>query len=92
MMDRPPPTPETAFFWDIAEPLLTEPGTTIGTLMRFPCLRVDGNFFATCDHRTGDLIVKLARHRVAQLLCGRRGPAVRTRRADVQGVGHDPRP
>jgi len=82
MMDHPPPTPETAFFWDIAEPLLTKPGTTIGTLMRFPCLRVNGNFFATCDHRTGDLIVKLARHRVAQLLVAGEGrpfaPAGRT--------------
>ena len=47
-MDRlPPVTPETAFFWDLAEPLLTEPGTSIGTLMRFPCLRAGGNFFAT---------------------------------------------
>jgi hypothetical protein len=68
MDHHPAVTPETEFFWDIAEPLLTQPGTTIGTLMRFPCLRVDGNFFATCDHRTGDLIVKLARHRVTQLI------------------------
>ena len=36
--------------------------------MRFPCLRVDGSFFATCDHRTGDLIVKLPRHRVVELV------------------------
>jgi hypothetical protein len=46
-MEPPHPTPETAFFWDIAEPLLTDPSTTIGTLMQFPCLRVDGTFFAT---------------------------------------------
>jgi hypothetical protein len=69
-MDVPVPTPETAFFWGIAEPLLLRPGTTIGTLMKFPCLRVDGNFFATCDHRTGDLIVKLPHHRVTQLIDG----------------------
>ena len=61
-------TPETAFFWDLAEPLLTEPGTSIGTLMRFPCLRAGGNFFATCDHRSGDLIVKLPRQRVSHLI------------------------
>jgi len=67
-MEPPHPTPETAFFWDIAEPLLTDPSTIIGTLMQFPCLRVDGTFFATCDHRTGDLIVKLPRQRVAQLI------------------------
>ena len=35
--------------------------------MRFPCLRAGGVFFATCEHRTGDLIVKLPRHRVSQL-------------------------
>jgi hypothetical protein len=67
-MEPPAPTPATAFFWDIAEPLLTDPATSVGTLMKFPCLRVNGTFFATCDHRTGDLIVKLPRHRVAQLV------------------------
>jgi hypothetical protein len=67
-MDRRSPTPETEFFWDIAEPLLAEPGTTVGTLMQFPCLRAGGKFFATCDHRSGDLIVKLPRQRVAQLI------------------------
>jgi hypothetical protein len=61
-------TPERAFFWDLADLYLTVPGTTIGTLMRFPCLRADGNFFATCDHRTGDLIVKLPRQRVSELI------------------------
>jgi hypothetical protein len=67
-MERPATTPETAFFWDIAEPFLTEPSTSIGTLMKFPCVRVNGTFFATCDHRTGDLIVKPPRERVAQLI------------------------
>lgn len=46
-MDRPTPTPETEFFWGIAEPFLAQPGTSIGTLMKVPCLRLDGNFFAT---------------------------------------------
>jgi len=36
--------------------------------MRFPCLRAGEDFFATCDHRTGDLIVKLPRHRVSGLI------------------------
>lgn len=58
----------TDFFWDIAEPLLLEAGVDEGTLMGFPCLRVDGNFFATCDHRSGELIVKLARERVSELV------------------------
>jgi hypothetical protein len=30
--------------------------------------RVAGAFFASCHHRTGDLIVKLSRERVAQLI------------------------
>jgi hypothetical protein len=81
-VEPPEPTPETAFFWDIAEPLLGDPTTTIGTLMKFPCLRVDGSFFATCDHRTGDLIVKLPRERVVELIDGGRArpfaPAGRT--------------
>lgn len=62
------PTPQTEYFWDLAEPLLAQPGTTIGTLMRLPCLRAEGSFFATCDHRTGDLIVKLPRQRVKALI------------------------
>ena len=68
MMEPPAPTPETAFFWDLAEHLLIDPTTSIGTLMKFPCLRANGSFFATCDHRSGDLIVKLPRQRVAQLV------------------------
>jgi hypothetical protein len=67
-MAPPTPTAETGFFWDIADPFLADPATSIGTLMRFPCLRVNGTFFATCDHRSGDLIVKLPRQRVAELV------------------------
>ena len=36
--------------------------------MGFPCLRVEGEFFATCDHRTGELIVKLPAPRVQELI------------------------
>ena len=47
-----------------------------------PCLRVSGAFFAACDHRSGDLIVKLPRHRVQQLVAAGTGkpfaPAGRT--------------
>jgi hypothetical protein len=37
-------------------------------MMGFPCLRAAGAFFASCDHRSGDLIVKLPVHRVEQLI------------------------
>jgi hypothetical protein len=67
-MEPPVPTAETAFFWDIAEPFLADGSTSVGTLMKFPCLRANGSFFATCDHRSGDLIVKLPRPRVRELV------------------------
>lgn len=60
--------PETELFWDIAEPFLAVDDTDLGTLMRFPCLRANGAFFATCDHRSGNLIVKLPRQRVTDLI------------------------
>ena len=51
-------------------------------MMGLPCLRVAGAFFASCDHRTGDLIVKLPRERVEQLITAGEGkpfaPAGRT--------------
>ena len=38
--------------------------------MGFLCLRVEEQFFATCDHRTGELMVKLPRERVQELIDG----------------------
>ena len=58
----------TDFFWRLATPLLSSGKATEGALMGFPCLRVEGEFFATCDHRTGELIVKLPRTRVQELI------------------------
>ena len=43
-------------------------GVAASTMMGLPCLRVRGAFFAARDHRSGDLIVKLPRHRVQQLV------------------------
>ncbi len=56
------------FFWALADELLGRDGVDEGTLMGFPCLRVGGDFFATCDHRSGDLIVKLSGDRVEELV------------------------
>lgn len=36
--------------------------------MGFPCVRVDGEFFASLDHRSGDLVVKLPKKRVTELV------------------------
>ena len=41
-MRQPDPTPETAFFWEIAEPFLADPATGIGTLMQFPACASTG--------------------------------------------------
>ena len=37
-------------------------------MMGFPCLRLDGDFFASCDRWSGDLVVKLDESRVAALV------------------------
>jgi hypothetical protein len=57
-----------ARFWDLADPLLQQAGVTRSTMMGFPCLRLDGEFFASCDPRTGNLVVKLDTERVNALL------------------------
>ena len=61
-------TPGEKQFWELATPLLRQSGVTRSTMMGFACLRLDGDFFATCDHRTGDLVVKLNEQRVSALL------------------------
>jgi hypothetical protein len=70
------------FFWEVSAAALAHGDVTTGTMMGFPCLRVSGAFFASCDHRSGDLIVKLPRHRVEQLIAAGAGkpfaPAGRT--------------
>ena len=70
------------FFWQSAAAALANDDVGIGTMMGFPCLRVSGAFFASCDHRSGDLIVKPPRRRVEQLIDGGAGkpfaPAGRT--------------
>jgi hypothetical protein len=60
-------------FWSIAEPLLCQAGVTRSTMMGFPCLRLDGVFFTSCDHRTGHLVIKLNEQRVSALLDANKG-------------------
>jgi uncharacterized protein YndB with AHSA1/START domain len=59
--------PETAF-WALARPLLDQAGVTRSTMMGFACLRLDGDFFATVDHRSRAMVVKLDRAQVDELL------------------------
>jgi hypothetical protein len=65
--------PPTELFWELAEPFLARDGVAAGKLMGFPCLRIEGGFFCTCDPRTGELIVKLPKARVAELVASGSG-------------------
>ena len=67
MSERPRTAGEDRF-WALAEPLLEQAGVTRSTMMGFPCLRLNGDFFASCDHRNGNLVVKLDEQRVNELL------------------------
>ena len=55
-------------FAEVSAPKLAHPDVARGTMMGFPCLRVADAFFASCDPRSGDLIVKLPRERVQELI------------------------
>jgi hypothetical protein len=55
-------------FWACAEPFLALSGVSRSTMMGLPCLRIDGQFFASYDRRTGDLLVKVDAVRVEELL------------------------
>ena len=61
-------TPNDERFWALAQPLLEQAGVTRSTMMGFPSLRLDGDFFACCDRQTGDLVVKLNATRAAELI------------------------
>lgn len=55
-------------FWSIAEKMYADPQVTEGTMMGFKCLRASGAFFATLDHKSNALIVKLPKDRVLSLI------------------------
>ena len=65
MTDQPP---EQELFWSFATDLLRRPGVSRSTMMGLPCLHLHGVFFAACDRRTGDLLVKLSQQRVSDLI------------------------
>jgi hypothetical protein len=60
--------PADDLFWEVSAAALAHGDVATGTMMGLPCLRVSGAFFATRDHRSGALIVKLPRDRVRQLV------------------------
>jgi hypothetical protein len=75
MSDRAPSSSGEERFWELANPLLTHAGVTRSTMMGFPCLRLAGDFFASCDRRTGHLVIKLTEARATALIdAGRAEP------------------
>jgi hypothetical protein len=54
----PPSEPDDTLFWELAKPLLGG-GAEKSTMMGHPCLRINGDFFASMERNTGDLIVNL---------------------------------
>ncbi len=59
---------KSVFFWEVAESYLEKESIEKSTMMGFPCLRVNGDFFASCDRRSGDLVIKLPKERVQELI------------------------
>jgi len=57
-------------FWSVAEPYLASGALIEGTMMGHQCLRTSGTtgFVATIERASGNLVVKLPRERVAQLI------------------------
>jgi hypothetical protein len=46
-------------FWQLAEPLLAMPGVSRSTMMGFPCLCLNGDFFASWDPHAQQVVIKL---------------------------------
>ncbi len=68
MSERAPSLNGEERFWRLADPLLTQAEVTRSTMMGFPCLRLAGDFFASCDRRTGHLVIKLNEERATALI------------------------
>lgn len=58
---------KTELFWDLVGPMFDD-HVDRSTMMGLPCVRIDGAFFASLDHRSGNLIVKLPPDRVSELV------------------------
>ena len=83
----------TELWQRLAGELAGQPRIARSTMMGLPCLRVDGAFFASLEPRSEELIVKLPRERVAELIAAGEGrpfsPAGKTFKEWVAVVGAD---
>ena len=62
-----------ALFWNVAAEWLSKPEVSKSTMMGFPCLRLDGQFFASVHREQGSLIVKVPASRVQELVNSEQG-------------------
>lgn len=80
-------------FWDLAEPMIGAGKIVEGELMRSRCVRVGKEFLAMPEYLTGDLVVKLPRERVDELIASGEGlafaPAKKVFREWVQVPARD---
>lgn len=82
-------------FWGVADGFIASGRVEEGTMMGHHCLRATqtGGFVATVDRSTGDLVVKLPRHRVQELVASGDGlpfaPSGKTFREWVQIPTYD---
>ena len=60
-------------YWRLVDDFTVDPAVARSTMMGFPCLRVDGRFFASLDRSTHHLIVKLPAGRVGALVASGQG-------------------
>ena len=60
-------------FWDAVAPLLAGGTLDEGTIMGGPCVRAKGEFVGMPNHKGPGIVVKLARHRVDELIADGEG-------------------
>ncbi len=62
--------PEHSEFWDLADDLIAQGIVEEGTMMGHHCLRSteSGGFVATVERSSGNMVVKLSRERVGELV------------------------
>ena len=57
-----------SLFWKIADEMIAEGEAEEGTMMGHPCLRTGGQFFATILGEREEVVVKLPKERVTELI------------------------
>ena len=61
------PLGDDSLFWELAEPFMAN-GAERSTMMGHPCLRMNGDFFASLEPKGANLLVKLPATRVTEMI------------------------